>query len=125
MRDQVTSRNLLEHLKKQVPYTYGVLLIGVLAADLQVAQPTNVAEPMLRAYNKGLHAEDRLSWQTIFRNQVLTPNQVWKATASSRAPLPGTAPADGAAAHRACAAGRPRAGRLPRRGPPVPHPGPR
>jgi len=76
-RDQVTSRNLLEYLKKHVPYTYGLLLTTVPRGDLQVAQPTNVAEPMLRAYNEGLHAEDRLTWQTIFRNQVLTPAQVW------------------------------------------------
>jgi len=77
-RDQVTSRNLLDYLKKHVPYTYGILLTTVPRGDLQVAQPSNVAEPMLRAYNEGLHAQDRLSWQTIFRNQVLTPAQVWE-----------------------------------------------
>jgi AraC-like DNA-binding protein len=77
-RDQVTSRNLLDHLKKHVPFTYALLLTSVPRGDLQVAQPTNVAEPMLRAYNEGLHAEDRLTWQAIFRNQVLTPADLWE-----------------------------------------------
>ena len=37
---------------------------------LQVAQPSNVPEALLKSYSKGFHTEDRISWQAILRVHI-------------------------------------------------------
>lgn len=76
-RDQVTSRNLLDFLRKGLPFAHGLLLTTVPRGDLQVAQPTNGSEGFLRAYAENLAADDRLTWQTLSRQQVLRPEDCW------------------------------------------------
>jgi len=44
---------------------------------LQVAQPLNVSEAIVKAYTEGLHAEDRLTWQTIVRNEPVRLQDVY------------------------------------------------
>ena len=75
-REQVTSRNLLEWLRKSLPFAHGLLVTTLPRGDVQIAQPANVAESQLRAYAEGLHAEDHLTWQALLRNKVLRPSDV-------------------------------------------------
>jgi len=73
----VTSRNLLEWLKKSVPFAHGVVITTVPRGDLQVAQPANVGEPLLKAYAGGLQAEDCVTWQAILQKRVVRGGDCW------------------------------------------------
>src|SRR5690349_6388156 len=76
-REQHTVRQLLESLKKAVPFTSGLVLTTVPRGGLQLAQPANVSEALLKSYAKGFHTEDRLSWQAILKKKPVRPNDVY------------------------------------------------
>ena len=44
---------------------------------LQIAQPANVPDALLKSYGKGFHTEDRLSWQAIIKKKAVRPNDVY------------------------------------------------
>jgi hypothetical protein len=74
-RDVVTSRNLLDALKKNVPFTQGLVVTTVPRGDLQIAQPSNVSESLLKAYAEGFHAQDCLTWQAVLHRKVVRPEE--------------------------------------------------
>jgi len=78
-RDVVTSRNLLDSLKKTLPFTQGLVVTTVPRGDLQIAQPSNVSESLLKAYAEGFHTEDCLTWQSILQRKVLRPEDCFGA----------------------------------------------
>jgi AraC-like DNA-binding protein len=49
--------------------------------DLQVVQPSNVSDGLLKAYARGYHTEDALTWQTIVRQKPVDARDVWSADA--------------------------------------------
>jgi len=76
-REQHTVRTLLENLKKQVPFTAGLVFTTVPRGGLQLAQPSHAPEALLKSYAKGFEQEDRLSWQTILKRKPMRPNDVY------------------------------------------------
>jgi AraC-like DNA-binding protein len=67
----------LDSLKKAVPFTRGLVLTTVPRGGLQLAQPSNAPEALLKSYAKGFHTEDRLSWQAIVKRKAVRPNDVY------------------------------------------------
>jgi AraC-like DNA-binding protein len=76
-RDQHSVRHLLDSLKKAVPFTSGLVLTSVPRGGLQLAQPSDVSGALLKAYAKGFHTEDRLSWQAIIKKKPVRPQDVY------------------------------------------------
>jgi len=45
---------------------------------LQIAQPAHVPEPVLKSYNRGLHAEDRAAWRAMTEHEPVRPQSCWE-----------------------------------------------
>ena len=68
---------LLESLKKTVRFTDGLVLTTVPRGGLQIAQPANAPEDLLKSYSKGFHASDKMSWQAILKHKPVRPLDVY------------------------------------------------
>src|SRR5665213_2206382 len=68
-REQHSVRTLLDSLKKTVPFQSGLVLSVVPRGGLQIAQPSNVPDALLKSYAKGSDTEDRLSWQAVIKRK--------------------------------------------------------
>ena len=64
-REYVSCRHLLDSLRPHANFAQGLIVTTLPRGGLQIAQPLNVSESVLRAYAEGLHAEDRLTWQAV------------------------------------------------------------
>ncbi len=69
---------MLDAVKKSAKFAQGLILTSVPRGGLQVLQPTNVPESLIKSYGRGFHAEDRLTWQVILRNEPLGPQDCWQ-----------------------------------------------
>lgn len=76
-RDPHSVRSLLDTLKKAVAFHSGLVLTTVPRGGLQLAQPSQAPEALLKSYNKGFHTEDRMSWQAIVKRRAVRPNDVY------------------------------------------------
>jgi AraC-like DNA-binding protein len=76
-REQTSPKSLLDTLRKTVPSAAGLVVTTLPRGDLQVIQPSNVSDGLLKAYARGFHAEDTLSWQTIVRHQPVRLQDAW------------------------------------------------
>ncbi|MDB5329426.1 MAG: transcriptional regulator, AraC family [Phycisphaerales bacterium] len=85
-RDQWSVRHLLDGLKKAVPFTSGLVLSVVPRGALQIAQPSNVPDALLKSYAKGFQAEDRLSWQVILKRKPMRANDAYNRDAYESTP---------------------------------------
>ena len=72
-REQNSVVQLLETLKKTVPFKSGLVLTTVPRGGLQIAQPANAPEDLLKSYAKGFHASDKMSWQAILKHKPVRP----------------------------------------------------
>src|SRR5688500_15019117 len=73
----MTSRQFLDTARKAVPSAEGFVITTLPRGDLQVAQPSQISESLLRAYARGFHREDCLTWQSIVRRKALRPSDCW------------------------------------------------
>jgi AraC-like DNA-binding protein len=78
-REALPARQVLEQFRKVIGSTRGLMLTAVPRAGLQVMQPANVSEALIKAYAKDFHAEDRLSWQAILRGKPTRAEDAWPA----------------------------------------------
>lgn len=75
--ETISYRQVFEHLNHGIPLTEGLIVTTLPRGSLQIAQPQRLAEPLLRAYSKEFHLEDRLSWQAIARGRTLRARECW------------------------------------------------
>jgi AraC-like DNA-binding protein len=73
----VSPKHLLDTLRKAVPSSTGLVITTLPRGDLQVVQPVNVADGLIKAYQRGFHTEDTLTWQTVLRDKPLRVGDVW------------------------------------------------
>jgi len=78
-RDVLSARQILEQFKKAFGASpVRTMLITVAPrAGLQIMQPANVSESLIKSYAKEYHAEDRLSWQAILRGKPTRLADAW------------------------------------------------
>ena len=76
-REQTNPRQLLEQLRKAVPTAQGLVVTTVPRGGLQVVQPSSVPESLVKSYTNALHAEDRLTWQTILKRKPQRASDAW------------------------------------------------
>ena len=76
-RDQISCKQFLEAAKKALDCAQGVVITTVPRGDLQVAQPSDLSEPLLKAYYRGFHSEDCLTWQAMLKRKVVRPQDCW------------------------------------------------
>ena len=78
VREQSSPKFLLESLRKAVPSAAGLVVTTLPRGDLQIVQPSSVNDGLLKAYARGFHAEDKLTWQTIVRQRPVTARDAWQ-----------------------------------------------
>jgi len=66
----------LDQLRPAAHFAQGLVLSTLPRGGLQVAQPANASESIVKAYAEGLHASDRLTWQAILKGQPVRLNDV-------------------------------------------------
>jgi AraC-like DNA-binding protein len=78
-RDVLSARQILEQFKKAFGTSpYRSMLITVAPrAGLQIMQPANVSEALIKSYAREFHAEDRLTWQAILRGKPTRLADAW------------------------------------------------
>ena len=76
-KEQSSPKFLLDSLRKVVPSAAGLVVTTLPRGDLQVVQPSNVSDGLLRAYAKGFHAEDSLTWRAIVGGKPTRSGDVW------------------------------------------------
>ena len=69
-------RQIFEMIGQRMPIAEGLVITTLPRGSLQIAQPAKLPEPLLRAYAKGLHAEDKLTWATILKNKAVSAADV-------------------------------------------------
>src|SRR5688572_26747716 len=77
VREQSSPKFLLETLRRVIPSSAGLVVTTLPRGDLQVVQPSNVSDLLLKAYARGFHAEDNLTWQTIVRQKPVLLKDAW------------------------------------------------
>lgn len=60
-----------------MPSTAGLVVSTLPRGNLQVVQPSNVSDGLLKAYARGFHAEDLLSWGAIVKQKPLRGTDAW------------------------------------------------
>jgi len=78
-RDLLSARQILEQFKKTLGASPARAMLITVAprAGLQIMQPANVSEALIKSYAKEFHAEDRLSWQAILRGKPVRLADAW------------------------------------------------
>lgn len=69
-------RQIFEMIGQKMPIAEGLVITTLPRGSLQIAQPAKLPEPLLKAYAKGLHAEDKLTWATILQNKAVAAEDV-------------------------------------------------
>ncbi|MGB7158594.1 MAG: AraC family transcriptional regulator [Tepidisphaeraceae bacterium] len=60
-----------------MPIAEGLVVTTLPRGSLQIAQPAKLPEPLLKAYAKGLHAEDKLTWTSIRTGKAVSADEVY------------------------------------------------
>src|SRR3954465_2421157 len=70
-------RQIFDIIAKAIPSTQVVLVSGLPRGGLQIVQPSNCPEILVKGYNRELQTEDRLTWQVITKGKPLRGTTVW------------------------------------------------
>lgn len=73
-----SSRHLLESLRKVVPFSQGIIVSSMPRGGLQIAQPTNLPDSLVKAYTRSLHADDRAAWRAMTDGEPVRPQECWE-----------------------------------------------
>ncbi|HEV2296844.1 MAG TPA: AraC family transcriptional regulator [Tepidisphaeraceae bacterium] len=69
-------RQIFDRIGEKMPISEGLVITTLPRGSLQIAQPGKLPEPLLKAYAKGLHAEDKLTWATILQDKAVAAEDV-------------------------------------------------
>jgi hypothetical protein len=72
-------RQLFDVIAKAIPSSQVVLVSSLPRGGLQIVQPSNCPEILVKGYNRELHSEDRLTWQAILKGKALRGANAWGA----------------------------------------------
>src|SRR5688572_25086429 len=70
-------RQIFEMIGQAMPIAEGLVITTLPRGSLQITQPARLPEPLLKAYAKGLHAEDRLTWASIISGKAVSADDVY------------------------------------------------
>jgi len=75
--DAASYRRFFEVLAKILPYNQVLFTSTLPRGGTQILLPGHAPESLLKSYIHGLHAHDRLTWQTILQNKPLNASDCW------------------------------------------------
>jgi AraC-like DNA-binding protein len=70
-------RQIFDAIAKAIPSAQVLMVSSLPRGGLQIVQPSNCPELLVKGYNRELHAEDRLTWQAILKGKPVKGVQAW------------------------------------------------
>jgi AraC-like DNA-binding protein len=77
---------LFDQIRSMVEMAEGVIVTTLPRGGLQIAQPQQVSESLLRSYVREFHASDRPSWTSIAKQQPVRALDCWSAAEFQETP---------------------------------------
>ncbi len=65
-------KHVFATIAQALPISEALVVTTLPRGSLQIAQPPSLPAPLLKAYARGLHAEDRLTWFSILRGRAVS-----------------------------------------------------
>src|SRR5437764_2836144 len=70
-------RQIFDAVAKAIPCAQVLMVSSLPRGGLQIVQPSNCPEILVKGYNRELHSEDRLTWQAILRAKPVKGTTAW------------------------------------------------
>ncbi len=70
-------RQIFDAIARTLPCAQVVIVSTLPRGGLQIVQPSNCPEVLVKGYNRELHIEDRLTWQAILKAKALRGAVAW------------------------------------------------
>jgi AraC-like DNA-binding protein len=72
-------RQIFDAVAKAIPCAQVLMVSSLPRGGLQIVQPSNCPEILVKGYNRELHTEDRLTWQAIQKGVPVKGTTAWNA----------------------------------------------
>src|SRR5438552_1852077 len=76
--ESVSYPQFFELIGQIIPHTQGVIITSLPRGTLQIAQPPNVPDSLLKSYVKDFHAFDRPTWTAITQGGAVRAVDCWE-----------------------------------------------
>src|SRR5689334_5453685 len=70
-------RQIFDAISKAIPCAQVLMVSSLPRGGLQIVQPSNCPEILVKGYNRELHTEDRLTWQAPRRGKPVKGTTAW------------------------------------------------
>src|SRR5947199_8529422 len=70
-------RQIFDAVAKAIPCAQVLMVSSLPRGGLQIVQPSNCPEILVKGYNRELHTEDRLTWQAIQKGAPVKGSTAW------------------------------------------------
>jgi AraC-like DNA-binding protein len=70
-------RRILQRIPREIPCQEVLAITTLPRGGLQIAQPANLSDALVKTYTKDTHKEDRLSWRAILQNKPVRLSAVY------------------------------------------------
>jgi AraC-like DNA-binding protein len=70
-------RQIFDAIAKAIPSAQVLMVSSLPRGGLQIVQPSNCPEILVKGYNRELHSEDRLTWQAIVKGKPVKGTTAW------------------------------------------------
>ena len=70
-------RQIFDAVAKAIPCAQVLMVSSLPRGGLQIVQPSNCPEILIKGYNRELHTEDRLTWQAIQKGSPVKGSTAW------------------------------------------------
>src|SRR5262245_25238120 len=75
--ESISYPHLFDLIAHIVPHAQGVIVTSLPRGSLQIAQPADIPEGLLKSYSKDFHAFDRPTWMAISRQAPVRATDCW------------------------------------------------
>src|SRR5438876_5439990 len=75
--ESISYPQLFEAIAQTIPFSQCVIVTSLPRGTLQIAQPPNVPEALLKSYVKDFHAFDRPTWTAIAQGKAVRAVDCW------------------------------------------------
>jgi AraC-like DNA-binding protein len=72
-------RQIFDAIAKAIPSAQVVLVSTLPRGGLQIVQPSNCPEILVKGFNRDLHVEDKLTWEAILKGKPIKGTAAWGA----------------------------------------------
>src|SRR5438874_3136711 len=75
--ESLAYRQIFDAVAKAIPSAQVLMVSSLPRGGLQIVQPSNCPEILVKGYNRELHTEDRLTWQAIQKGAPVKGSTAW------------------------------------------------